>query len=106
MNIGCHDACPTPHGACCVGAVCTTEVHEDDCTGTWDAGNTCDISRGPPHSFCCPANFNRDGQKDVADIFAMLAAWFSGAAAADWDGSGATEIGDFFLFLGGWFAAC
>ncbi|MBX3404789.1 MAG: hypothetical protein KF699_15375 [Phycisphaeraceae bacterium] len=59
----------------------------------------------------CPADFDRDGEVGVPDIFAFLTAWFAGPASpeawrADVDGSCAADVQDIFAFLGAWFAGC
>ncbi|MBX3403079.1 MAG: VCBS repeat-containing protein [Phycisphaeraceae bacterium] len=51
------------------------------------------------------ADFDLDGQRTVADVFAFLAAWFAGGQVADYDGSGTPDVTDIFVFLGAWFAA-
>lgn len=54
----------------------------------------------------CAADFDRDGVRSVADIFAFLSSWFIVAPAADVDGSGTVAVSDIFAFLGLWFAGC
>ncbi|HPO93121.1 MAG TPA: hypothetical protein PL072_06570 [Phycisphaerales bacterium] len=58
-----------------------------------------------------PADFNRSGSVDVADLFGFLDAWFAqftqsaAGLAADYGGDGAVGVDDLFLFLAEWFAA-
>lgn len=60
----------------------------------------------------CPADFNLDGQTNVADIFAYLTAFFaengqSGPSIpADINNSGTVSVDDIFAFLESWFAGC
>jgi hypothetical protein len=54
----------------------------------------------------CRADFDRNGVRDVSDIFAFLAAWFAGDLAADFDGDGGPGVPDVFAFLTVWFAGC
>jgi hypothetical protein len=51
----------------------------------------------------CLADFDKDGQCAVPDIFAFLVAWFRGYARADWDGGGACGGEDIFAFLSSYF---
>ncbi|HTO94963.1 MAG TPA: hypothetical protein VMM80_11305 [Bacteroidota bacterium] len=99
--------CQQPQfGACCVVALCTVGVLQGDCAGVWDASNSCAIAAGPPHTFCCPGNYNRDAVKNVSDIFAMLTGWFQHQPAAEWDGNGLFQVIDIFAFLADWFRPC
>lgn len=52
----------------------------------------------------CPADWDRNGVHEVADIFAFLTSWFAGEA--DFDGEGGTGVLDIFAFLSSWFAGC
>jgi len=54
----------------------------------------------------CPADFDHNGTREVADIFAFLAAWFAGSASADVDGIPGIGVPDIFAFLSLWFAGC
>lgn len=54
----------------------------------------------------CDADFDRDGNVDVPDIFAMLNAWFMGDLTADTDRNGMVSTTDVFAFLNAWFAGC
>jgi uncharacterized protein YjiK len=56
--------------------------------------------------WACRADFNHDGVLDVGDVFAFLAAWFSGNPAANYNGAGGTDVADVFAFLAAWFAGC
>lgn len=55
---------------------------------------------------CCLADFNRDGARNVNDIFVFLAAWFAKDLSTDINASGASEVTDIFAFLSLWFAGC
>ena len=54
------------------------------------------------------ADFNKDGNRDISDIFIYLNAWFAHSAFATVNGDGAAQpgIADIFLFLNAWFAGC
>ncbi|MBY0261836.1 MAG: hypothetical protein K2Q20_05805, partial [Phycisphaerales bacterium] len=54
----------------------------------------------------CRADFNNSGQRDVADIFAFLSAWFANAPGSDFNNSGQRDVADIFSFLSAWFAGC
>lgn len=56
-----------------------------------------------PH---CPADFDRSGSVNTADIFSFLTAWFAQSVEADFDNSGAVAVPDIFAFLSMWFAGC
>jgi hypothetical protein len=53
----------------------------------------------------CPADFDGNGQVEVADIFAFLAAWFAGEPAA-FEFGGTPGVPAIFAFLSAWFAGC
>ncbi|MBX3405241.1 MAG: VCBS repeat-containing protein [Phycisphaeraceae bacterium] len=56
--------------------------------------------------FCpCPADFDGNGTREVADIFAFLSAWFAGEDAAQNFG-GTPGVPAIFAFLSAWFAGC
>jgi len=46
---------------------------------------------------------NRDGQKDVPDIFAFLSEWFAQGDCSDIDCNGTVDVADIFYFLSKWF---
>jgi len=54
----------------------------------------------------CAADFDGNGVREVADIFAFLSAWFADGPGADFDGNGTREVPDIFAFLSAWFAGC
>jgi hypothetical protein len=53
----------------------------------------------------CRADFDRNGVREVTDIFAFLAAWFAGAPAA-YEFGGTPGVPAIFAFLTEWFAGC
>ncbi len=55
---------------------------------------------------CCAADFDRNGIREVPDIFAFLSAWFTQLPTADFDGIGGVAVPDIFAFLSAWFAGC
>jgi hypothetical protein len=58
----------------------------------------------PPPTVCA-ADFDNNGQVQVADIFAFLAAWFAGQPAA-MNFGGVAGVPAVFAFLTAWFAGC
>jgi hypothetical protein len=60
---------------------------------------------GNLRSPCCRADFNQSGVLSVQDIFDFLGAYFTGDAAADFNGGG-VSVQDIFDFLGAFFAGC
>jgi len=54
----------------------------------------------------CPADFDGNGTREVADVFAFLSAWFALDPSADFDGVGGIGVPDIFAFLSAWFAGC
>ena len=74
------------------------------CVGTNGCGQT--VSVVARLTIPCVADFNQDGTRDVADIFAFLSAWFASAPSADFDNSGTRDVADIFAFLSAWFAGC
>ncbi len=53
----------------------------------------------------CAADFDGNGQREVADIFAFLSAWFDGDPAA-YEFGGTPGVPAIFAFLSAWFAGC
>ncbi|MBY0263481.1 MAG: hypothetical protein K2Q20_14135, partial [Phycisphaerales bacterium] len=51
-----------------------------------------------------PADFNRDGVRNVQDIFSFLSAWFASGPGGDWSGDGQRDVSDIFAYLSDWFA--
>ncbi len=80
-------------------------VHSVQVTGNptdfIEISNFAVIEGEPP----CPADFDGDGTKTVADIFAFLAAWFAQQPAA-YNFGGQTGVPAIFAFLSAWFAGC
>lgn len=54
----------------------------------------------------CRGDFDRNGVKNVPDIFSYLSAWFAQDAAADIDGMDGIAVPDIFAFLSLWFGPC
>ncbi len=54
----------------------------------------------------CAADFDGNGVRQVADIFAFLNAWFAHDPDADVDGTPGIGVPDIFVFLSLWFAGC
>jgi hypothetical protein len=62
-----------------------------------------EIGSAPP---ACPADFNRDGNATVQDIFDFLGAYFPGLPAADFNMIGGVTVQDIFDYLSAYFAGC
>ncbi len=62
--------------------------------------------RGCPPLPPCAADFDGNGEREVADIFAYLSAWFADSPSADVDGTPGIGVPDIFAFLASWFAGC
>lgn len=76
-----------------------------DCLLSNSCGTT--VSAGAQLSINCAADFDQDGSLTVADIFAFLIVWFTGAyPASDFNNDQAVNVQDIFAFLGAWFAGC
>ena len=54
----------------------------------------------------CDADFDRNSQVEVPDIFAFLSAWFAHEPAANFDHVNGIEVPDIFAFLAAWFRGC
>lgn len=54
----------------------------------------------------CLADFDHDGVRSAADIFAFLSSWFAGELQADVDEASGVSVQDIFFFLSAWFAGC
>ena len=54
----------------------------------------------------CAADFDGNGVREVADIFAFLVAWFAGLPSANFDAIPEIGVPDIFAFLALWFAGC
>lgn len=70
------------------------------------AGTTCADADGDGFSDECPpggpADFNRDGYVDAADLAFLLASWGEAGGAADLDGNGVVGGADLAAFLAAW----
>lgn len=53
----------------------------------------------------CPADINRDGTVDAADLGLLIGAWNTSDAAADINGDGTVDAADLGLLIGAW-SAC
>ena len=54
----------------------------------------------------CIADFDENGEVEVPDIFAYLAAWFAHDDRANVDGLPGVDVPDIFAFLSLWFTGC
>lgn len=86
-----------------------------DCAGVWElliddsAGGDVGVARRFEVTLWvlgCPGDFDLSGDAEVADIFAFLQAWFTGAPEADYGGATGNDVPDIFLFLTEWFEGC
>lgn len=89
-----------------IAAATAADVGAYDCV----IGNRCGEVVSPGLSLvltpACRADFDGSGERDVADVFAFLSAWFSNDARSDFDDSGVRDVSDVFAFLSAWFAGC
>jgi hypothetical protein len=71
--------CDPAAGACCAGSVCSITT-APACTGRFrrfaGAGSACNAP-GSNVAPCCRSDFNQDGVRSPADVFAFLTAFFS-----------------------------
>lgn len=79
-------------------------------SGSLDLGvapNMGSVTGAQVASFTLPASgdFNGDGSKTPADIFAFLNAYFAGGVIGDFDGDGVRAPADIFAFLNAYFGA-
>ena len=93
-----------PTGACCFGTDCfvTTEAECTGNNGEWAGDNTtCGANTcGSPST--CDADINGDGNVDVSDILAMVAAWGSSDPDADINGDGTVDVADLLMVIESW----
>jgi subtilisin-like proprotein convertase family protein len=54
----------------------------------------------------CAVDFDNNGVRQPADIFAFLNAYFANDPRADWNNNGTREPADIFAFLNAYFAGC
>jgi hypothetical protein len=54
----------------------------------------------------CPVDWDGNGTRQPADIFAFLTSYFNGEARADFNANGTREPGDIFAFLTAYFVGC
>lgn len=98
--------CPVA-GLCCRGCTCNF-LPNTLCGGTnvvfLPGLSDCGTTSSP----CCHADFNKDRQVAVDDIFAYLGAWFSQSldASITSNGTQVPSVPDIFGFLGTWFGGC
>lgn len=59
-----------------------------------------------PDVAACPADFNGDSVRDVADLFAYINAWLAKTAPADFNNDSAVDVADLFGFINAWLAGC
>jgi hypothetical protein len=108
---------PSPCGApstirCCRGTTCSI-VAVGGCTApsgvgiSQAAGSTCN-SGGNNTTPCCFSDFNKDGNRNIDDIFIYINSWFgtSSNPYTKIGGNGVTNanLDDLFIFLNVWFA--
>jgi hypothetical protein len=110
---GCPSA-STANVVCCRGVTCTL-VAAAACTVpaspivgvTQSPASACGVNNSAS-SGCCFADFTKDGNPNIDDIFVFLNAWFAGSVYTDVGGNGTTtpNIDDIFVYLGIWFSGC
>lgn len=80
-------------------------VYHDDGFGTFLGGQRISGAGVLLDAAPCAADFDGNGTRDVADVFAFLAAWFAGEPAA-YEFGGTPGVPAIFAFLTAWFAGC
>jgi hypothetical protein len=103
--------CAVASNVCCRGTTCV--ITSGTCTApsgvgvSSSAGATCNAS-GSNTSPCCYSDFNKDGNRNIDDIFIYLNAWFGTASnpytKIGGDGVANANIDDLFVFINVWFA--
>ena len=100
--------CPQPPEACCIGVDNCVVVILSDCTAlggqSMGPGTDCEISPCVPAP--CNEDFNADGQVNVTDLLALLAAWGPCLGCIeDSNGDGSVNVTDLLALLAAW-GAC
>jgi hypothetical protein len=102
--------CADPTVTCCRGTTCMTNVASGSCVSQGDItamaiGGACAPST---LAGCCYADFNKDGNPSIDDVFIYLNAWFTATPFAKVGGDGVQTpvIDDLFLFINLWFGGC
>lgn len=54
----------------------------------------------------CPADFNGDDIRDVADLFAYINAWLAKSTNADFNDDSTVDVSDLFAYINAWLAGC
>jgi hypothetical protein len=89
-----HDTAGCSNGACCE-TVCNIDPY--CCTTRWDA-----VCVEEANLYCFdPADINRDGVVDAADLALVLSGWGT-AGQSDINGDGTTDAADLSLLLANW----
>ncbi|MBY0313582.1 MAG: hypothetical protein K2W85_16075 [Phycisphaerales bacterium] len=105
-------SCSTGTGVCCIGTVCKLTTSGecapragDNVGAVFNTGTQCNPS-GNRVMPCCHADFDKDGQTTVQDVFAYLNAWFASNpyAVVEGDGVQLPVVQDIFNYLNLWFA--
>jgi hypothetical protein len=108
------DPCSAPAtSTCCRGTTCAL-TSSGDCTAPAGVGisflgaSTSCNAGGSNTTPCCFADFNKDGTRNIDDIFIYLNAWFGTASnpftKIGGNGVATANIDDLFIFLNVWFA--
>jgi hypothetical protein len=99
-----------PSGTCCRGTTCA--VVNATCSAPAGVGAVmvqpaCNAG-GSTTTPCCYADFNKDGSRNIDDIFVYLNAWFAPVSnpftKIGGDGAMTASIDDLFIYLNMWFA--
>jgi hypothetical protein len=100
----------TTSGVCCRGSTCSTDTSNCTVTPGSQAGAVVSTSgfacnaQGNNTGPCCKADYNKQNNVDLLDIFAFLNDWFAARPYADFDGQNGVDLLDIFAFLNAWFA--
>jgi hypothetical protein len=99
---------------CCRGTTCSIVTSAGACTAPAGVGvslpsgsSTCNTG-GSNTTPCCFSDFNKDGTRNIDDIFIYLNAWFGASsnpyAKIGGNGTDNANIDDLFVFINVWFA--
>ena len=90
-----------PYGACCLGDICKT-FYDFDCYfsgGIWNEGECAD-------QFCveCVSDIDQDGQTNVNDLLAIIAAWGidCDGCSEDVNNDADVNVADLLIVIGEW----
>lgn len=57
-------------------------------------------------SALCPADFDKDGARDVHDLMTYINTWLAKDFAADFNGDNTVDVADLFGYINAWLVGC